>query len=214
MDTELLNEEIGALTQRIETMFADAVAALIERRDQVYANETAALETEKDNLAKESAAIEEASTNLEKILPAQARVAQREADELLILGRAKEAKEKTLEAEKAAAAPEAMRQRQQQISLRIEAIAGERRAIARRIFEAWYAECQTVVRAAERGLFSVLLDGLKQSFNEYQERTDTGGTLNRPYDFLVKDHHITNLTADEHSPEWQAGHKFYKGRTR
>ncbi len=109
-------------------------------------------------------------------------------------------------------APGAMNERQRVITARIEAIAGERQTIARRIFETWYAECQTVVRAAEHGLFCTLLDGLKASFYEFQDRTGTGGTLDRPFSFLVQDHYLSNLTADEHSAEWNSGSRWYSGR--
>ena len=187
---------------------------LLERREAALAAAIAPLHAERLALAVEYASIGEAAQNLEKLLPSTAREAQREADRLTVAGKHKEAQAKIKEAEEAASAPATMKARQQAISARIEAIADERQVIARRIFETWYAECQNVVRAAETGLFITLLDGLTASFYEYQERTGTGGTIDRPFSFLVKVGYIIGLTADERSAEWNSGSRWYGGRVR
>jgi hypothetical protein len=195
-------EEVGGTLQA-------AFDLLIERRDRQYAEAIAPLDAESETLELECASIGEARVNLELLLPAKAREAQRAADALLLAGKHEEAAAKLTEAEDAANAPEAMKERQREISARIEAIEAEKQAAARRIFSTWYAETQTVVRAAERGLFCTLLDGLKASFYEYQERTGTGGTLDRPHNTLIKLSTLTDLTAPERSEEWTAGNRWY-----
>jgi hypothetical protein len=203
-DTEVQDvaEEIGGTLQA-------AFDLLVERRDREYADAIEPLDAESETLEQESASIGEARVNLERLLPAKAREAQRAADALLLAGRHEEATAKLTEAEEATNAPAAMSERQREISARIEAIEAEKQAAARRIFSTWYAEVQIVVRAAERGLFCTLLDGLRASFYEYQERTGTAGTLDRPHNTLVKLSTLTNLTAPERSPEWTAGNRWY-----
>jgi Ni/Co efflux regulator RcnB len=40
------------------------------------------------------------------------------------------------------------------------------------------------------------------------------GTFERPYDFLVKDFTLQNLTAPERSQEWNSESRWYGGRGR
>ena len=140
--------------------------------------------------------------SLERLLPAQARVSAAEADRLTVVGDDEGAKAKLAEAEKAANAPVAMTERQREITARIESIEAEKQAAARRIFESCYAEAQSVIRAAETGLFLNLLDGMAASWDEYQKRTGTT---------LVKNFHLTNLTAPERSAEWRSAQTWYGG---
>jgi len=207
LDTQ--ETEVQDLCEEIGDILQAAFDLLIGRRDRQYADAIEPLDAERDTLEQESASIGEARRNLEQLLPAKAREAQRAADALLLSGKHAAAAAKLTEAEEAANAPEAMKERQREISARIEAIEAEKQAAARRIFSTWYAETQTVVRAAERGLFCTLLDGLKASFYEYQERTGTGGTLDRPHNTLVKLSTLTDLTAPERSQEWKAGNSWY-----
>ena len=206
--------EIQDVCEEISGTLEAAFDLLVTRRDRQYADEISPLDAEREALAEEHAAIETARVNLERLLPAKARVAQSEADRLTLEGKHAEAATKLEEMREAENAPVAMTTRQSVIATRFESIAGERQAIARRIFETWYGECQAVVRAGETGLFITLLDGLKASFSEYQERTGTGGTLDRPFSFLVKDSHIQNLTAPDRSQEWVSGSRWYGGRVR
>jgi hypothetical protein len=214
MDTEIVDSEIQDCAEEITGALAAAFDILIERREVALAAAIAPLDEERASLLKEHASIGEAAQILELVLPAQAREAQREADRLTVAGLHEEAKAKFAEMQENERAPEVMRARQSEISARIEAVEGEKKASARRVFESWYADVQTVIRAVERGLFCTLLDGLKASFSEYQERTGTGGTLDRPYSYLVKDAHISNLTADERSAAWNSGSRWYGGRRR
>ncbi len=199
-DTEITDvvEEIGGTLQA-------AFDLLIERRDRQYAAAIEPLDAERDTLELESASIGEARRNLERLLPAKAREAQRAADALMVAGRHDAAQLKLTEAEEAANAPAAMTERQREISTRCEAIDREKGAIARRIFDQWFSDAQHVIRAAEHGLFVTLLNGVEDSMIDYQARTGTGETL-------IKLFHITNLTADERSAEWAAGNRWYGGR--
>jgi hypothetical protein len=198
-DIEVQNvcDEIGGAAER-------AYNLLLKRRKDAFAAAIEPLDAEKESLTREHGAIGEAARNLELLLPARAREAQRDADRLMLDGKHEEAAAKIAEAEEAAAAPEAMKERQREISARIEAIAGERKAIATRCFEAWYAELQHVIRASERGLFIELLDKTRDEMYTFQERHGLQG--------LIKDSHLSGLTADEHSVEWKAGQRWYEGR--
>lgn len=208
------DNEVADIAEEITGTAEGAYTVLLERREAARAAAFAPLDAEAQSLRTEYGAIEEAAHSLETLLPAKARVAQAEADKLTLAEKPAEAALKLEEMREAERAPEAMRERQRAIRDRLSAIETEKRDAARRVFESWYAEAQSVVRAAERGLFCTLLDGLKASFYEYQERHGLVGTLDQPYSFLVKDHHLANLTADERSAEWNSGSRWYAGRGR
>ena len=199
---ETQDTEVTDMAEEIGGTLEAAFALLIERRDRHYADAIEPLDVERDTLEQESASIGEARVNLERLLPAKAREAARAADALLLAGKREASEAKLAEAAEAANAPEAMKERQREISARCEAIEQEKKAIARRIFESWYPDAQRVIRAAEHGLLVILLDGVEDSMNDYQART--GETL-------IKLFHRTNLTAPERSPEWTAGNRWYGG---
>jgi len=205
--------EILEMAAAITDVFSDTFTALIERRDAAYNAEIVPLEAERQSLLRKYVAIEVTARNLEKLLPATERIAQADADALLLAGKADEAEVKLQEAQQAAHAPVAMNERQREIAERIEAIDIEKRSIAVRIFQEWYGECQHVIRSAERGLFTELLDGLESSLFAFQEQTNTGpDSARHQARGLFTQSHIAGLTADEHSAEWQAGQKWYGGR--
>ena len=174
MDTQIVE-----MAENVTSLFDQTFTELIERRDAEYNTAIAPLDAERESLTQEHGAIGEASANLEKILPARAREAQREADVLTVAGKHEEAEAKIAEAEDAKRAPSAMNDRQREIDERIAVIDREKRAIARRVFEQWYAELLPVCRAAERGFLVILLDGLEDSFTEFMAETGTGATNNR-----------------------------------
>lgn len=187
---------------------------LAQGREAAFAAGVAALEAEAEVLTQESASIEEAAQNLELILPAKARLSQFEADQLTLAGKHEEARAKIKEAEAAARAPEEMRTRQAAITSRLETVDGERRAIARKIFDGWYSELLPLIRSYETALFIHLLESASDEMYSFQSKHDLGGTLSDPYGGLVKDSHLTGLTAGERTREWTLGHHWYGGRTR
>jgi hypothetical protein len=207
--TEQLEQatEIQAIADEISAMLKGAFDLLIERRDSMYADAIATLTPEGDNLGKEYAAIGEAARNLAELLPAKARVAQAEHDRLLLAGDREGAALKLAEQKEADHAAEAMRARQAAITTRLEAIEEEKRAHARRIFRAWHGECKALIRPIEHGLFVVILDGLRNSFFDFQARTDTvgAGVLNN----LFNQDDIADLTAPERSEEWRLAVTWY-----
>ena len=214
--TQHIMEEQDRKVQDTAKRIADTLQAafdiLIERRETAYADAIVPLNAERESLAREYTAIDEAAHNLKDILPAKRREAQRAADALLLEGKREEAEAKVAEAQQAADAPAAMNERQREISARIEEIESEKRSIARTIFEKWLTEeVQPVVRAGEHALFITLLDGLENSLYTYQESTGTGTSGNRQRP-LIHQGTIAGLTADERSPEWQAGTRWYGGR--
>jgi uncharacterized protein YsxB (DUF464 family) len=209
---ESTNPEVQGIADEIGSTVAEAYNALLEGREAQLAAEIAPLDAEKEILTKEYIDIQTAAENLKALLPAQERQAQREADELLCAGRAELAQVKIAEAKQAAEAPSAMEKRRQEINARLEAIADERQAVARHVFSEWYVQLQTIIRSTEHALFVQLLDTSKAEMYRFQDRHDLGATLERPFGGLVTDGHLQNLTSDEQSPEWQAGHRFYGGR--
>jgi len=104
--------------------------------------------------------------------------------------------------------PAVMRQRLGIVHDRVQSINQEKCDIAKQVFEDWYTKVRPVIRSAERGLLITLLQGLEQSFYQYQASTgmNTSDNRHRP---LVHQGHITGLTADGRSPEWEAGAHYY-----
>jgi hypothetical protein len=204
------DREIPGLCAEISGTTEKAFARLLARRDAAYLSAVARLDRERESLEGERVSLAEAERNLSELIPARMRQAQFEADALLVAGRIEEAKAKRTEAQEAEHAPEAIKERQRIIAARIEAIAGERKTIAKHIFQEWYSECQSVVRSAEHGLFIVLLEGLRADFFRFESsvRTDSDGTAN----VLYHSGHLDGLTADANSELWQTGQKWYKGR--
>jgi len=215
-DNTIPDDDIQDVCEEIAGTLEAAYDILLEIRDTALAAAIEPLDAERESLAREYAGIEEARRNLEAILPAKEREAQRAADALLLKGKRKEAEAKLAEAQEAAHAPVTMNERQREISARLEAIRSEERAIARSVFEKWLAEeVQPVIRATERGLLLTMLNGIEQSCYEFQERTGTGGSLpgEVPYRSpLLNPARFSVLTADERSPEWAAGTKWYGRR--
>jgi hypothetical protein len=211
--TETQDTEISNIAEEITGNLQTSFDVLIRRRDQQYADAIAPLDAERDTLEQESAFIEVERVNLERLVPSLSRVAQSQADALLIAGKDEEAQAKFAEAEEAANAPAAMTERQREISARIEAIEREKKTIARRIFETWYADVQHIIRAAEHGLFVTLLNGIEDSMIDFQARTGTTSP-NGLTGGLFHSGHVVGLTANDRSPEWQAASRWYGGRGR
>lgn len=185
-----------------------AVATLLAKLNQQYDDETAALDTEHVALEQEHAAIEEKAHDLEELLPARQRVSAYEADKLLLEGKIAESQLKRAESEQAKNAPAMMRQRQDEISARLTAIEGEKKAIARRTFDQQYEGAQSIVRAGERALIDTLKT-LVEGFYAYEARTNT--QLSQRETGLVKAYHIENLTGDERGT-WGRLNHWYGGR--
>jgi uncharacterized protein YPO0396 len=201
MTAAIAEQQVEQLTpaemaERITETFDSTIAALIERRDTAYSAAVEPLDAEREALAQESANIEDAKENLQALLPARAREAQRQADALLLAGKTEEAAAKVREAEESANAPQAIGQRQRAISARLEAIAEEKSEIKARCDRGFYADAQTVVRIAERGLFLTLLDGIERVL--------------LPTDLWRNVNARVNLTASERSEEWQAAQRWYR----
>jgi len=211
LDTQ--ETEVQDLCEEIGDILQAAFDLLIGRRDRQYADAIEPLDAERDTLEQESASIGEARRNLERLLPAKAREAQRAADALLLAGKHEEATAKLTEAKDAANAPAAMTERQREISARIEAIEREKKTIARRIFETWYADAQHVIRTTEHGLFVTLLNGVEDSMIDFQTRTGTTSP-NGLTGGLFHSGHVAGLTAPERSDEYRSAGRWYGGRVR
>jgi DNA repair exonuclease SbcCD ATPase subunit len=206
--------EVVEMATAITDVFSDTFTALIERRESQFTDAIAPLHEERESLTREYSAIGEAAQSLAEVLPARARQAQFEADRLMLEGKHEEARAKLAESEEARQAPKGMKQRQAEITARIEAIDGEKKAVARRVFEGWYAELQRVIRAAEHGLFIELLDKSRDEMDAYQRKRELFATLDHPHSHFVQNRHINGLTADEKSAEWNSASRWYGGRTR
>jgi len=205
--------EIEAIAEEITGTLETAYDVLVERLEAARASAVAPLEGEIESLAREYASLEEAKRNLESLLPAKAREAQRGADALLIKGKRGAAESRLREAQAAQAAPAQMEERLLKLAARIESVRADKRNVARSVFEKWFAEeAQPVIRAVEHGLFITLLEGLTKSCYEFQDRTETGGSVpgEIPYRIpLITPTRFASLTAGEKSPEWRASQKWY-----
>jgi hypothetical protein len=211
--TQDRSAEIEDVAGEITAATEEAFAWLIARRDRQYADASAPLDAEKESLLAEYGSIGEAAQNLELLLPAREREAQRQADALLLDGKHEEAQAKIAEQREAEAAPATMKARQQAISARILAIEEEKKAIAKRVFADWYGELQGIIRAAERGLFIGLLDKSRDEMYAFQTRTNTTSP-NGLTGGLFHSGHVVGLTADDRSPEWVSSQRWYASRTR
>ena len=206
--TERVESMGGAITTIFETTFSQLVAL----RDSHYSAGIEELEQESNRLSEEYDRLEQGIASLEAILPSEIRLNQHQVDELLVSGKPDAARDKRTELAEFKRKPIVMREQQKEIQARLEAIASEKRAIAKQVFEQWLAEVvQPVVREAERGLFITLLDRIEQSMYQYQDHTNTGTADNRQRP-LINQGHISGLTADERSAEWQSGTRRYGGR--
>lgn len=202
------------MAEYVGLTIVEARDELLAERDAQIAAADAPLDAERELLLEEYGAIAEASTNLEALLPAKAREAQRQADVLLLAGKREEAQAKLREQREAEAAPATMKARQQAIRARLEAIEMEKKAIAKNAFADWYARLQAIIRACEHGLFVDLLDSGLDEMRAYEERHRLTATLADPYGCLVKGFHIENLTAPARSAELTSGTNWYGRRTR
>jgi hypothetical protein len=201
LTTQTEDSTVAEIAERITKTFDETFDALIARRDAAYATAIVPLDAEHLELSREHQSIEQDAPNLEGLLESRARVSQYEADCLKLAGKHREAEAKLEEMKAAENAPRLMRERQREITARIEAIDAEKRTAAKRVFEQWYSECQTVHRAIERAHFIAFLDGLKRSFFDFEQRTDTyAKEVGQRGLFGVG--HLANLSADEHSEEW------------
>jgi len=189
-----------------------AITKLIRRRDDAYERAIARLKAEQATLRQEYSAIGETASKLEAFLPAKARVAQYEADCLTIEGNDTGARAKLQEMESAKRAPAVMRERQQEITLRIATLEEEKRNIVRRVFHQWLdVEVRSIVATAERGYFKLLRD-VEESCDSFQEATGTGRDVSNPGSRgLYHWGNLLDLTSNEKSLEWATAMRWYGG---
>src|ERR1700722_2619589 len=138
---EPITVTVDSLLQELRTTFAGAVAGL---------------NVERVNLENESQGILKAADELNLLLPAKAREAERAADALLLAGKHEAAQAKRDEQQQAEAAPAEMEQRRATIAGRIEEINAEKSTIARRIFQEWFPQLRTVLVAEQQTLCGAL----------------------------------------------------------
>lgn len=203
--------DIESMVLVIANLFQEVFGLLVAGRDAKYAAATSPLDAAIDTLQREFAATGEAALNLEGLLESRARVSQYEADCLKLAGNSEGAEAKLQEMRQAQNAPLQMKERQANIVSRIEALDMEKKVIAKRVFNQWHGDCQAVIRTCEHGLFCVLLDGLRDSFWEFQTLTDTAPKAVGERG-LFQDSHLNALTADANSPEWQTASRWYDRR--
>ncbi len=204
--------EIQSACEKLRGTVEATFDLLIQRRDAAYSNAIGALEIERGELEQEAATIEADAQNIEGLLESKARVSLYEADCLKLAGDFAGAAKKLAEQKEAESAPEVMRTRQGEITNRIQAIVEEKRACARRVFEPWHGECQSVIRVLEEGLFVKFLHGLWDEYLNFESRTCPQRNLSETP--MIRSGHRNDLTADENSELWAAGTKWYSGRER
>jgi hypothetical protein len=197
---------------RISDLFNAIPTRLIEVLKQNYAREIVEFEEEAELLGAEYSRIQK-NIEEQKILgPANDRLTRHEADKLLFSGSPtamQDAQNKLEDMQYGKDNTVELDARMAEIHDRLQSIQVERRAVAKQVFENWFAKVQPVVRAAEHGLFITLLDGLKQGFEQYQQDTNTGISNNRERPLRLQGY-VADLTADVRSPEWAAGVRWYR----
>ncbi len=174
----------------------ETVASELQKLHATYVAAVSGLESERAALEQESAAILKAADELKLLLPAKAREAERAADALLLAGKHEEAKAKIAEQQQAEAAPAEMEQRRSAIAVRVVEIDGEKRTIARRVFQEWFPSFREPLVEAQRELCTAL-DNAWADIQRFAQETETGG-LPRP---LVTENTRLDLTARERGEE-------------
>jgi hypothetical protein len=205
---EVQDTEVEGIAEEIAGTIEGAYDFVLERRDIALAAAFKPLDAEERALRIEYGDIEEARVNLERLLPAKAREAARQADVLTVAGDHEAAQAKLCEAREAADAPKKMTERQLEISARIEVIEELRKDAARGIFETWHADLLLVARAVEHGHFIDVLDRARAEMYAYEQRHGLQRTTKKPA--LVRLRHLLDLTSPERSEEWDAGTRWYR----
>jgi hypothetical protein len=180
----------------MEKPFTVAVDSLIQELRTTYADAVSELNAERGTLEEESQGIQAKSDELKLLLPAQAREAQRQADVLLLAGQHEEAQAKRDEQQHAERAPEQLVQRQREIATRLEAIDTEKKAIARRVFQAWLPGLREALVEEQR----IMCEALDNAWGGIQTFASETGTIGLPYS-LITANLRSDMTAREHGPE-------------
>ena len=207
-NTDASAMSIDSLADTITKLFDDALAQLVALRDKRYADAIKELDDEANTLAREYRQLEKDIKAIEAVLPSKERLTQRQVDELVVNGDPT-AKEKFAELAEFKRKPAALREQLGAIHDRFLSINQEKCVFAKQVFEDWLKVVRPVVRASEHGLLITLLGGLEESFYQFQVSTGTGTSDNRQRP-LVNQGHITGLTADGRSAEYQAGRHWYR----
>lgn len=182
---ELANQKADNITQ----LFSQIL--LIAERDAAISAAIAPLSREQEAIARESAEISEANTRFADVLPSKIRVLERRIDELIAEDKPQKAAALRAEADQLAGEIPAMERQLQELSERYDKIDHEKYDVRNRIRDNWSHAMKLIVRAAERGLFITLLDGLSN-----------------------QDLNVNAMTADERAQEWMRGNHWYRGRGR
>jgi|SRR6516225_1829548 len=199
-------KEIGDMTveemaQSMRDFSREALAALNQRREEMYASAAAPLDEELTELAIEAADIATTMRDILEPMAAAERVKRFEADQLIMQGENSQAQAKLRELAEAKAAPAKIEERRREIALRCDALETKKRAASHRAAEDFREACTVLIRGAETGLVNIL-DGTRDSLNHLEAQ------LNIPI------YQPAALTAHEKSSEWATLHRLYSGRVR
>ena len=178
-----------------------AFAALVERKDEQYREAVAPLDTERESLVQEADRIQQTLRELQALLPARARLAQFEADQLLVQGENAQAQEKLSELEELKAEAAKLEERRNEIAQQCAQIESAKGMALRQAAIEFRDGCILLIRAAETELAG-LLDETRDALNALE--TQLGMPLYTPGE----------LTAAERSGEWETLHRLYSGAIR
>jgi hypothetical protein len=179
----------------MEQSITEIVTTKLQELRTTFAAATLALDTERDKLEEESQGILKQANKLRLPLPAQAREAQRQADKLLLAGKPEEAAAKYALQRQAESAPGKLEQRCRTIAARIDQIASEKEAIARRCFAEWYPRLRAAL-VAEQSAMCDALDAAWTGIVRFSGETGTGGIGG-----ILKASMENDLTARDQGPE-------------
>lgn len=195
--------KVTTMAGDITKMFDSALEQLTSLLNERYARETRGMDEELAVLGREHSELAESITTLKGLLPSMERESQREVDRLLLSGTLvaqSDAAQKLEELRELQHKPALLRQQQKECIARSEAIASEKRDIAKQVVEEWLVRVKPIIRSAENAFLITLLDGVEASLNSFRDATGT----------KVHPGYILELTSDAKSAPYQAGCKWYR----
>ncbi len=200
--TEQLEQQTAEQTAQVIRDFSrGALGELADRREASYAETCVIFEAELAELAAELADLEaEMPSTVERLASAE-RVTRFRADELILAGKAEQAREKLRELEVSKGELARLEARRGEIAERCEQLEAEKKTALRRSAEDFKESSIALIRGAETGL-ALILDGARNTLNNLEAQI--GETLYQP----------AQLTADEKSNEWRTLNRLYGGRGR
>lgn len=196
------NKEIQKIIEGEVAKFQSAVSQLRKVLvEEGFFNEfkrrTVDLDKEYDDLDREIEALRQTYEELSPVVQAKAKVLGREGEEALAKGNRTAAEKKTKEVQTAEDQINSLLSKVDLKAERQEAIVGEKKTIAKKLFAEVYPLLPRTTHAVIEAMLD-LLDGVWSGLEEYQRQTNTGLSTAKIYgDQLLKGFHKENLAPNQ-----------------